>query len=81
MAAPAATDSRYLSMEDEVDSSLRPESLNDNNNNNNNSIQYASQCFVSSSGNQPLPELPKLHQAARYRWNYTFEISYIENLQ
>lgn len=59
--------SHCLSEEDEVDSSSQLNNNNSNNNynNNNSSIQSASQYFVSSSGNQPLQGLPKLHLAAR----------------
>lgn len=55
----ADTDSHCLSKEEEVDSSSQPQSLN------NSDMHSTSQYFVSSSGNQPLKELPKLHKAAR----------------
>ena len=57
-----ASDSQCLSVDDEVDSS---QSVINANNNINNSVQSISQRFVSSSDNQSLPEIPKLHQAAR----------------
>lgn len=58
--ATATADSHCLPGEDEADSSSRSEPPNTDN-----SIQSTSQYFVSSSGNQPLQELPKLHKAAR----------------
>ena len=50
---------RLSEEEDEVDSTSRPQSPNDSD------IQSTPQYFVSTSGNQPLHELPKLHRAAR----------------
>lgn len=57
----ADTDSHCLSKEEEVDSSSQPQ-LSPNNSDMHSTSQY----FVSSSGNQPLKELPKLHKAARW---------------
>ena len=63
VAMATTSDSQCLSVDDEVDSSQSVINANDNNNN---SVQSISQHFVSSSGNQPLPQTPKLHQAARW---------------